>query len=244
MSPAAACPTDWEAYVARRFDALAGDFPKCIPAADPRVMAVQNAFSDWSGLTVLDLGCGSGRYWPWLQGWGASVAGLDISAGSLKCNQPGRPLMVASMSRLPLGDGLFDAVLMLETLQHLPRPDLALAEAVRVLKPGGKMIVIDRNPLALNHRRPWLPNLLIKAIDQRRGLWMYPSDSPVRERWKMPHGWQKQAGHAINGWKISYLESSEEQSRRIRQVLPLARPFFCMIGTKSCDCLSIKGQCA
>jgi SAM-dependent methyltransferase len=152
--------------------------------------------------------------------------------------------MVASMTRLPLADGLFDAVLLLETLQHLQHPELALAEAVRVLKPGGKMIVIDRNPLALNHRRPWLPNLLIKAIDQQRGLWMYPSDAPVRERWKMPHRWQKCAGMALGHWTVSYVESSEEQSRRIRQILPLARPFFCMIGTKPGGEFSRKGQCA
>ena len=152
--------------------------------------------------------------------------------------------MVASMSRLPLADGLFDTVLMLETLQHLPRPQLALAEAARVLKPGGKVVIIDRNPLALNARRPWLPSLFIKAIDQRRGLWMYPPDAPVRERWRLPSGWKSLAGEAFNSWSVAHVESSEEPSRRIRRLVPLARPFFCMIGTKQNIEMTMKGRFA
>jgi 2-polyprenyl-6-hydroxyphenyl methylase/3-demethylubiquinone-9 3-methyltransferase len=161
------------------------------------------------------------------------VAGLDISAESLKYNGHDQAVMVASMSRLPLADGMFDAVLLLETLQHLPRPELALAEAARVLKPGGKMIIIDRNPLALNAERPWLPSLLIKAIDQRRGLWMYPANAPVRERWRLPHSWRKMVAGQCHSWHLTYAESSEEKSRTVRRLVPLARPFFCLTGTKA-----------
>ncbi len=39
---------------------------------------------------------------------------------------------------------------------------------------------------ALDARRPWLPSLVVKRIDERRGLWMYPAGGPVRERWFRP----------------------------------------------------------
>lgn len=228
----AAALAHWEAYVAQRFDDLAEHFPKAIAGDDPRLLAVQKAFPDWSGKTVLDLGCGSGRYWPWLKAWGASPAGLDISAESLKYADQAKPRLIASVSRLPLPDGVFDAVMLLETLQHAPTPANAIAEAVRILKPGGKIIIIDRNPLALNDQRPWMPALLMKAIDERRGLWMYPATSPVRERWHMPNACRTMAGAHISQWQLQYIDSHQEQPRAIRRFVPVVRPFYCLIGTK------------
>ncbi|MCY2935008.1 MAG: methyltransferase domain-containing protein [Planctomycetota bacterium] len=223
----------WENYVARQFDQRVDAFPKQIAFDDPRLVAVKQAFPDWRGKRVLDLGCGSGRYWPALKRSGARLVGLDLSARSLEFASPENPRIIGSVARLPFPESSFDCLLLLELLQHLKTPELAVHEALRLLKPHGKLVIIDRNPLSLDATRPWLPSLLVKQIDQRRGLWMYPSRGPVQESWSRPGRWQKASGLLVSGWRLEHVESSEESSRKIRRLIPLARPFYCLTGTRS-----------
>lgn len=227
--------SDWEKYVATQFDLQIDRFPKSIAFDDARVKAIKQAFSDWTGKLVLDLGCGSGRYWPILKKWGACVAGLDVSQRSLEHAPSDHLRIVGSVSRLPFPESSFDAVLLLELLQHLKYPELAVLEALRLLKPSGRLIIIERNPWALDSSRPWLPSLLIKQIDQRRGLWMYPHNSIVKERWCRPKHWQTASSAYISKWNIEHLESSEESSRKIRRLVPFTRPFYCMTGIRSAN---------
>ena len=225
--------SDWERYVANQFDQQLDRFPKSIAFDDARVKAIEQAYSDWNGKLVLDLGCGSGRYWPILKKWGACVAGLDVSERSLEHAPADHLKLVGSVSRLQFPESSFDAVLLLELLQHLKDPEIAVFEALRLLKPSGRLIIIDRNPWALNSSRPWLPSLLMKQIDQRRGLWMYPRNSPVKERWSRPKHWQTTSYGYISNWNLQHLESTEESSRKIRRLVPLTRPFYCLTGTRS-----------
>ena len=55
-------------------------------------------------------------------------------------------------AHLPFGDGSFDLACTLRTLHHVPRPELVLAELVRVTRPGGRLLVVDQiapvDPLA------------------------------------------------------------------------------------------------
>jgi SAM-dependent methyltransferase len=222
----------WESYVATRFDDRVDHYPAAIEADDPRLLAILGCRNDWHGLRLLDLGCGRGRYWPHWQAWGADVSGLDISRKSLDSPNSSTFRAIGSLARLPWADNAFDIVCLLETLQHLPDPAAALGEAVRVLAPGGSIVIIDRNPLALDPHRPWLPSLMIKWVDEKRGLWMYPPDAPVRERWHAPSHWKRLLGDRIVDWRIAYVESSEEQGPRIRRSLPIFRPFYRLVGTK------------
>lgn len=50
----------------------------------------------------------------------------------------------ADAARLPFEDGSFDLAGTLRTLHHVPRPELVLAELVRVTRPGGRLLVIDQ----------------------------------------------------------------------------------------------------
>jgi SAM-dependent methyltransferase len=86
---------------------------------------------------VLDVGCGDGELprqlptdWPWV--------GVDSSATMLA--RAPKPATLADARALPFPDKTFGAVAMLWMLYHLPDPGAALAEARRVLKPGGLLM--------------------------------------------------------------------------------------------------------
>lgn len=91
---------------------------------------------------VLDVGCGAGFLANALSLAGHRAEGLDLSAGSLKVargrDATGRGAWrVGDAYRLPWRDATFDAVAALDFLEHVDRPAAAVAEAARVLKPGG-----------------------------------------------------------------------------------------------------------
>jgi SAM-dependent methyltransferase len=88
---------------------------------------------------VLDLGCGVGALLPHLDRVAprALVVGLDRAEGMVALGPRDFPLLVGDAAELPFAAGSFDAVVMAFMLFHLPRPTAGLAEAWRVLRPGG-----------------------------------------------------------------------------------------------------------
>lgn len=102
---------------------------------------------------VLDVGCGDGRNYVFLQRSGFKTVGLDISSralGLLRKNAGSfRISVLASRGRiqsLPFEAETFDAVIASDLFNHLIRWDKAIAECQRVLKDGGYLIC---NPLSL-----------------------------------------------------------------------------------------------
>jgi ubiquinone/menaquinone biosynthesis C-methylase UbiE len=103
---------------------------------------------------VLDVGTGTGRFPlallqdPCFQG---QVWGLDISLGMLQrahhrlARFQGRSrLILDSADKLPFPDGFFDAVVCLEAIEFTPDPKRTLGELVRVLCPGGALLISNR----------------------------------------------------------------------------------------------------
>jgi SAM-dependent methyltransferase len=88
---------------------------------------------------VLDVGCGVGALLPHLHTVAprALVVGLDRTEAMVALGPRDFPLLVGDAAELPFADGSFDAVVMAFMLFHLPRPVAGLAEAWRVLRPGG-----------------------------------------------------------------------------------------------------------
>jgi ArsR family transcriptional regulator len=102
--------------------------------------------SDW---IVGDLGCGTGALLPTLAPHVAGVIGVDGSEEMLAAARervkdlPNVELRAGSLEALPLADDSLDAVTLMLVLHHLPAPAAALSEAARVLKPGGRLLIVD-----------------------------------------------------------------------------------------------------
>jgi ubiquinone/menaquinone biosynthesis C-methylase UbiE len=122
-------------------------FPSTI---DPRILHVRallKFFGDLADKRVLDVGCGKGRFARVFreENPGALVCGLDISEEMLACVPPGIHTVSASMTELPFADSTFDAIYATESLEHAVEVDRAVGEMCRVLRPGGKLAIIDKN---------------------------------------------------------------------------------------------------
>jgi SAM-dependent methyltransferase len=109
-----------------------------------------------AGDRVLDLGCGGGRHAYECYRRGAHVVALDLNATDLSAvsgmframraagEVPEKATAMAvrgNAYHLPFPDGAFDVVIASEILEHIPDDRDAIAEAVRVLRPGGRLAV-------------------------------------------------------------------------------------------------------
>ncbi len=100
------------------------------------------------GAHFLDVGCGTGRWLRRYQQFGFRAMGLDATLGMLQtARERGTavPLVAGEAGRLPFPDSSFDAVSDVTVVQHIPlefQPP-ALSEMLRVLKPGGRLILIE-----------------------------------------------------------------------------------------------------
>jgi SAM-dependent methyltransferase len=215
-----------EAVVASRFDALHGRFKRVLEADDPRLRGVVDSLSPLPGRRILDLGCGKGRFAKMLCQQGASVVGLDLSPAMLD-EATGIERVRASARRLPFGPASFDGVVAVEVFEHLARPslDVVLGEIRRVLKPGGTLVIVDKNVWSWNARRPWLPGAAVKWIDERRGLWMYSHHDNVREHWFRAGELQRRLARWFQAVRVEYLLSPAERGRFPFQQLPGTRLF-------------------
>jgi SAM-dependent methyltransferase len=115
---------------------------------------------------VLDLGCGTGlvaRAIAGHSGFTGSVAGIDLSphlvaAATRLAGEEGVAQRITfqrgDVRKLPFADAAFDAVVAHTLISHVPGPQAVLAEAARVLKPGGTLAVFDGDYGSLTFDQP------------------------------------------------------------------------------------------
>lgn len=116
-----------------------------------------------AGLTVIELGCGNRPYQVLVEATGARYVGADMPGNAHA------DIVLGEDGSIPVADASFDIVLSTQVLEHVPDPDAYLAEARRILKPGGKLILSTHgvwvyHPSPLDYWR-WTSAGLRKVIE-------------------------------------------------------------------------------
>jgi len=99
-----------------------------------------------SGSLVLDAGCGigniTGKYCD-----AHSVVGIDEQLSAIQCCAKfcHGTYIQGSLYRAPFANNIFDSILFLDAIEHLAQPIRALEELLRVLKPGGLILICTMN---------------------------------------------------------------------------------------------------
>jgi 2-polyprenyl-3-methyl-5-hydroxy-6-metoxy-1,4-benzoquinol methylase len=149
---------DWRAKVAGRLTEE--------DVEGTRIEAVAEALGrPLRGLHVLNVGCGTGGFNVAAQRAGAHTWGIDASHDAIRICELRRTLggggqyALAAAESLPFPDRSFDLVYCLSTLEHVDSVEAAVGEMVRVLQPGGAVLLYAPNAWALyeNHYKIFWP---------------------------------------------------------------------------------------
>ena len=136
---------EFKAFESGAWNGRASTYDRVIGAVTARVGEVLlDAVGAGRGTRLLDVGCGPGTITAAAAARGARAVGVDLAGGMLAVGRerhPGLQLVEGDAERLPFPDATFDAVVGGFILNHVPSPEAAVAEAARVLAPGGRLAV-------------------------------------------------------------------------------------------------------
>jgi SAM-dependent methyltransferase len=115
------------------------------PTVRPTYAAVHERLCVGAGMRYLDVGCGAGLAAQMAAARGAQVCGIDASEAFLavaRARVPAGDFRQGDLEELPFADRSFDAVTGFNSFQFAANPAVALGEARRVTKPGGKIVIM------------------------------------------------------------------------------------------------------
>jgi SAM-dependent methyltransferase len=153
--------------------------------------------------TAMDVGCGGGRTIKQLAAKAAQVYGIDYAAGSVAASRAHNKRLIAagrvhveqaSVSRLPFADDKFDLVTAIETQYYWPNLQGDMREILRVLKPGGRMMVAAesykgaRNDAVLGSVMKLLGSSRL-SVDDHRALFLAAGYEGVEIAEERRRGW-------------------------------------------------------
>lgn len=148
--------------------------------------ATRKAVNPRPGMRILDVAAGTGTSSQALLVPGSEVVAADFSKGMLEegaKRHPDLKFVFADAMKLPFGDGEFDVVTISFGLRNVQSHHVALKEFLRVLKPGGRLVVCEFSRVSgllgilyLWYLRKVLP-LVARAFSSNPDAYTYLSDS-------------------------------------------------------------------
>lgn len=119
------------------------------PSIYPKVLSL---LPDDRDLRILDVGAGEGYFSHLMQRAGyTDVTACDFLEEIWKC--PDVPFVKANLNEgIPLGDASFDCIVSLEVIEHVENHSRFVSELVRLLKPGGMLIISTPNTVTISGR--------------------------------------------------------------------------------------------
>ncbi len=174
--------------------------------------AVESALLEMVGnapvASLLDLGTGTGRMLQLLEGLYSNATGIDASRDMLavaRANLDRAGIVKASVRQgdifnLPVDGQEFDLVTIHQVLHFLDQPQLALDEAVRVLKPGGRLAVIDLAPHDLEHLREEHAHVRLGFSHEAMAQWLEKAGLAVERIVDIPPGGEAERALTVTIW--------------------------------------------
>ncbi len=138
------------AFIREFFNRAAADEDHYPSTIDPRIFHVKlvlEHLGDLAHKRVADVGCGKGRFARIVREAhpSATVIAIDLAEAMLKYVPEGMERCAASMTALPLERASCDGAYATESLEHAVDIPGAVAELCRIVKPGGRIVIIDKN---------------------------------------------------------------------------------------------------
>ncbi|GAB1541503.1 hypothetical protein NUACC21_41740 [Scytonema sp. NUACC21] len=165
-------------YIRTLFDKISSryDFIRALVFLGHTSLWYRQSLSDLglkAGDKVLDVGCGTGESTRYLINRypGINVEGMDISSGMLNEARRLSPKLTyfeGDVCAIPCANSTYDFVLTTFTFRNFPNRNVAIAEMLRVLRPGGRLLILDhfypQNPLWRSIYTFWMKKIVPQIV--------------------------------------------------------------------------------
>lgn len=134
--------------IRQSFEESAADEEHFPSSIDPQILHVRVVLDAMqNSRRVLDLGCGKGRFAKLVKqsNPSAQIVAFDLAVSMLQVAPPELDRCAGSMLALPFTTETFDGAYATESLEHAVDIELAIEELCRVVRPGGRIVIIDKN---------------------------------------------------------------------------------------------------
>ncbi|UFW62773.1 metalloregulator ArsR/SmtB family transcription factor [Rhizobium laguerreae] len=158
--------------------------------------------------SLLDLGTGTGRILELLSGLYRRATGVDASRDMLsvaranldKSRITKATVRHADILNLPFEGQNFDLVTIHQVLHFFDQPEIAIAEAARMLRPGGRLVVIDLAPHTLEYLRDEHAHVRLGFSHQAMSDWLRKAGLDVEQVVDLHPGQQSGQGLTVTVW--------------------------------------------
>ncbi|KPH09040.1 ArsR family transcriptional regulator [Rhizobium leguminosarum] len=158
--------------------------------------------------SLLDLGTGTGRILELLSGLYRRAIGVDASRDMLsvaranldKSRITKATVRHADILNLPFEGQDFDLVTIHQVLHFFDQPEIAIAEAARMLRPGGRLVVIDLAPHTLEYLRDEHAHVRLGFSHQAISDWLHRAGLDVEQVVDLHPGQQSGQGLTVTVW--------------------------------------------